>query len=93
MCFAFCIYYFYPWRARQKQLSVVFGEAMSHVASEASRVYEAKARDTKVDGEQLDSPLTVQLQFVIVYLYLYLLMYGKSKYHFAFTISTRGTAG
>ena len=31
-------------------MSIVYGEAMSHVASELSRVYEAKARDTKVDG-------------------------------------------
>ena len=31
-------------------MSIVYGEAMSHVASEPSRVYEAKARDTKVDG-------------------------------------------
>ena len=34
-------------------MSIVYGEAMSHVASEPSRVYEAKARDTKVDGESV----------------------------------------
>ena len=37
-------------RARRKQLSVVFTEAMSRVASRTSRVSQAKGDDTKADG-------------------------------------------
>ena len=39
-------------RAREKQLSIVFREAMSHVASRARRVYRGEICETKVDGEK-----------------------------------------
>ena len=48
---------FYPWRAREKQLNVVFHEAMSRVARKASQVYRGDVFRHISGRDQLDSAL------------------------------------